>query len=198
MLHKLSWQCYTPRTESIATKPTGEAATPNIPVHPQNTFFIQRRRAQACSRTLNHESFSCACTRSFKKDCASTCKGVPRRAQAKAASQAQAAACTRTLTHASGDSPVDGPSSAIARGRSSSSRRCPSTSTADRRCHCPELQPITDDRLRCPRCYLRLHRGKRRHCTLSVALCRKQRKKLAGSEPIWIQRCLAFGACSLP
>jgi hypothetical protein len=61
-----------------------------------------------------------------------------------------------------------------------------------------ELQPITDDRLRCSRCYLRLHRGKRRHCTLSVALCHKQRKKLAGSEPIWIQRCLAFGACSLP
>ncbi len=138
MLHKLSWQCYTPGSGSIATKPTGEAATPNIPVHPQYTFcFTQRRRAQACSRTLNHETFSCACTRSFKKDNASSCKSVPRRAQAKAVSQAQAAACTRTLTHASGDSHVDGPSSAIAHGRSSSSRRCPSTSTADRRCHCP-------------------------------------------------------------
>ena len=62
---------------------------------------------------------------------------------------------------------------------------------------CDELQPIIDDRLRCSRCYLRLHRMKRRHGTLSVALCR-QRKNLAGSEPIWIQRCLAFGACSLP
>jgi hypothetical protein len=63
---------------------------------------------------------------------------------------------------------------------------------------CDELQPIIDDRLRCSRCYLRLHRGTRRHCSLSVTLCRKQRNNLAGSEPIWIQRCLAFGACSLP
>jgi hypothetical protein len=137
MLHKLSWQCYTPRTGSLATKPTGEAATPNIPVHPQYTFFTQRRRAQACTRTLNIESFSCACTRSLKKDFGSTCKGVPRRAQAKAASQAQAAECIRTLTNASGEGPSDGPSSALACGRSSSSRRCPSTSAAHRRCHCP-------------------------------------------------------------
>ena len=204
MFHKLSWQCYTPRTGSLAIKPTGQVATPNIPVHSQYTFFTQRWHVQACTRTHNNGSVSCACTRSFKKDLqahAKACPSVhkPKQRHKHKLLNAQGLSPTPAVivpaTAPTLQSHVVGPAQAV--GVRPLQQQIDGA-TVRMMPDCDELQPIIDDRLRCSWCYLGLHRGKRRKCTLSVAHCRKQRKQLARSEPIWIQRCLACGACGLP